>query len=106
MLTKDRRPALIALMAIISLLFPFLAAIDRHPAEARGTAAPMGDTPTATDRGAKPARRWGVPPLRVARSGSGGGKGAPEPPQSPCLGLPARRACLDPFVAALEAFAF
>src|SRR4029434_909187 len=30
-------------------------------------------------------------------------KGVPEPP---CSGLPARRACLDPFVAALEAFAF
>src|SRR5437899_1084327 len=29
-----------------------------------------------------------------------------EPPPAPCDGLPARRACLEPFVAALEAFAF
>jgi hypothetical protein len=108
MLTKDKRPALIALMAILSLLFPFLGAIDRHPAEAQEAAAPIGATPAAANgSGAEPARRpWSPRGTPEGVEVPAGGKAAPEPPPPPCSGLPARRACLDPFVGVLEAFAF
>jgi hypothetical protein len=88
MLTTDKRPALIAVMALVSLMFPFLAGLDRHAAEAVDTSAASAATATtaATTKPEGP---------------------APTPIPLPCPGLPAQpKACLDAFTGVLDAFAF